>query len=48
MKVNVSCENHKNDKDGKCYCAKLNRKFPREIKLYKQFMKNLENKNEKK
>jgi len=45
MKVNVSCHNHKTVKDGKCYCDKLNRKWPREMKMYKQFMKNLEKKN---
>lgn len=47
MKINADCSPHKTDKDGKCYCVKLNRKFPREMRLYKQFMKNLDNKGKK-
>ena len=39
----LSCENYKGPKDqGKCPCKKNNRKWARELKLYKQFMKNLE------
>ncbi len=44
MKVKVDCSNHKTEKDGKCYCSFLNRKWPREMKMYKQLMKSLEKK----
>lgn len=51
MKLNVNCEHYKplyeGGKTRPCKCHYLNRNFHRELKLYKMFMKQYENKGEK-
>lgn len=40
-KNHVSCEEFKDPKVGKCYCQYLNRKWNRDLMLYKKQMRNL-------